>query len=262
MIVGAGFSGIGAAIDLDRAGFSDYLIVERATASAAPGTGTAIRASPSTSRRSATSSPSSPRATGRASTRPGEELRGYAERCADRYGLRDRRPLRDRGSTAPPSTRTSTCGGSRPSAGDELVARHLIDATGVLTQPKRPEIEGVDSFEGVTLHTARWDPDVELRRQARRRDRHRRLGGAADPGDRRRGRAADRLPAHADLVPAQARRRRSRAGCARCCAASRAAPAPARLLSQAFVELNFPLAAHFHSRLKLGTRIEGQAAGR
>lgn len=28
LIVGAGFSGIGAAIKLDRAGFSDYLVVE------------------------------------------------------------------------------------------------------------------------------------------------------------------------------------------------------------------------------------------
>ena len=38
----------------------------------------------------------------------------------------------------------------------------MIDATGVLTQPKAPDIEGVEAFAGTTLHTARWDQDADL----------------------------------------------------------------------------------------------------
>ena len=38
----------------------------------------------------------------------------------------------------------------------------MIDASGVLTVPKMPEIEGVDAFAGATLHTARWDHGQDL----------------------------------------------------------------------------------------------------
>lgn len=48
------------------------------------------------------------------------------------------------------------------SSGDQLTARNVIVATGVLTQPKPPDIAGVE-FVGTTLHTARWDHDIDLR---------------------------------------------------------------------------------------------------
>ncbi len=47
--------------------------------------------------------------------------------------------------------------------GEELVARHVVDATGVLTIPKRPSIPGVEAFQGVTMHTSRWDHSQDLR---------------------------------------------------------------------------------------------------
>ena len=47
--------------------------------------------------------------------------------------------------------------------GEEIVARHVIDATGILTNPKMPDIPGVETFAGTTLHTARWDHSVDLR---------------------------------------------------------------------------------------------------
>ncbi len=36
----------------------------------------------------------------------------------------------------------------------------VIAATGVLHQPKLPDIDGLDSFEGATFHSARWDHSV------------------------------------------------------------------------------------------------------
>ena len=71
VIVGAGFSGIGAAITLDKAGMGDYLIIEAGDGPAAPGTGTPIPVSPLTFRRSPISSRSSRAPTGRAPMHPG-----------------------------------------------------------------------------------------------------------------------------------------------------------------------------------------------
>jgi cyclohexanone monooxygenase len=41
--------------------------------------------------------------------------------------------------------------------GDEIAARFLVGSTGFLTNPKLPGIPGIDSFEGHSFHTSRWD---------------------------------------------------------------------------------------------------------
>ena len=41
--------------------------------------------------------------------------------------------------------------------GDELRARHVVMAIGPLSVPKLPGIPGLDSFQGHTFHTSRWD---------------------------------------------------------------------------------------------------------
>ena len=78
----------------------------------------------------------------------------------------------------------------------EVVARTLITGTGGLSEPRLPDIEGIDTFAGALFHSAALGPLGRPRRQAGRGDRHRRVG---DP-DRARGaagrRAPRRLPAH------------------------------------------------------------------
>jgi len=37
-----------------------------------------------------------------------------------------------------------------------------LNASGVLTVPKLPDIDGVDSFGGTVVHTARWDHGQDL----------------------------------------------------------------------------------------------------
>lgn len=41
-------------------------------------------------------------------------------------------------------------------------ADYLVGATGILHHPHHPAIEGLDRFAGRTVHTARWDPDLDL----------------------------------------------------------------------------------------------------
>ena len=45
------------------------------------------------------------------------------------------------------------------SRGDELSARFLVTAGGILHKAKLPAIEGIGDFEGRAFHTARWDYD-------------------------------------------------------------------------------------------------------
>ena len=40
---------------------------------------------------------------------------------------------------------------------DEIAARYVVSCTGVLSNPKLPNIPGIDTFRGHSFHTSRWD---------------------------------------------------------------------------------------------------------
>ena len=161
VIVGAGFSGIGAAIKLDKAGLGDYLVIE---AGEGPGgtwywntyPGIAVDIPSFSYQFSFEKSPNWTRTYAH-----GRELKAYAEHCVDKYGLR-------------PKIRFNTrvLGAAFDDAenlwridldnGDSVTARFLVNASGVLITPKLPDIDGVDSFAGLTMHTARWDHEQDL----------------------------------------------------------------------------------------------------
>ncbi len=46
--------------------------------------------------------------------------------------------------------------------GDAMRARHLILANGILTTPKLARIQGMETFQGDSFHTSRWNYDVDL----------------------------------------------------------------------------------------------------
>lgn len=79
----------------------------------------------------------------------------------DKYGVRRRTRLRSKvvGATFDDTTHLWRLD---LEDGVAVTARFVVGATGVLTQPKAPEIKGIASFEGTVMHTARWDHDVDL----------------------------------------------------------------------------------------------------
>lgn len=162
VIIGAGFSGIGAAIKLDEAGFSDFLILEQDDgvggawhANTYPGIAVDI---PSLSYSfSFEQNPAWSRVFAR-----GPELKSYAEHCVSRYNLRSRIRL-GTGVTAAAYDDRNHVWSLTTTDGREITARFVIGATGVLTQPKKPDIPGIDLFAGTTMHTARWNHAVSLK---------------------------------------------------------------------------------------------------
>lgn len=161
VIVGAGFSGIGTAILLDKAGMGDYVLIEAADGCGGtwhwntyPGVAVDI---PSFSYQFSFEQSADWTRT----YAPGRELKAYAEHCVDRYGLRPKirfgiRVLSAVFDDAADMWRIETDGG------ETVTARFLVNAGGVLTTPQLPDIDGVDSFAGVTMHTARWDHGQDL----------------------------------------------------------------------------------------------------
>ena len=49
----------------------------------------------------------------------------------------------------------------RTSAG-ELTSDVLVTASGALSEPRLPDIDGIDSFQGEVFHSARWRHDHDL----------------------------------------------------------------------------------------------------
>lgn len=161
VIVGAGFSGIGAAIKLDEAGLSDYLVIEAADGvggtwywNTYPGIAVDI---PSFSYQfSFEQSPDWSR-----TYAPGGELKAYADHCVDKYGIRSRIRFNTKVISAEFDDERALWR-LQTDPGDEITARFLISASGVLTVPNLPDIAGVESFDGITMHTARWDHSQDL----------------------------------------------------------------------------------------------------
>ena len=83
------------------------------------------------------------------------ELLRYANHVADRFGLRDGISLGTRvtGASFDESARRWEVHGT---GGEAWSARFLVMASGALSTPNQPALDGLDSFEGAIYHTADW----------------------------------------------------------------------------------------------------------
>lgn len=163
-IIGSGFAGMGLGIQLKQQGIDTFTIFEKADAIGG---------------------------TWRANTYPGAEcdipsalysysfenfdwpnkwshqpvIRDYLEHCADTYGLRPHLRMQT------PVTRIrwdDEAGAwdveAAPAGGEPVVERFdvVVSATGQLSRPRWPDIDGLDSFGGAVFHSAEWDHSVDL----------------------------------------------------------------------------------------------------
>lgn len=160
-VIGAGVGGLGAAIHLQRAGYSDYIIFERAddiggtwhsnrypdVAVDIPGIVYQF---------------SFEKYPGWSRTFPkGAEVRGYINMLADKYRLRSRIRL---------NTEVMRRDWDEDNhlwvltLNDEstLTARFVITATGAFVEPRVPDIAGLEAFEGSVIQTQSWNDNVQI----------------------------------------------------------------------------------------------------
>ncbi|MEU2789402.1 NAD(P)/FAD-dependent oxidoreductase [Streptomyces sp. NPDC007100] len=160
-VIGSGFGGLGAAVRLRRQGITDFVVLERA--GSVGGTwrdnsypGCACDVPSHLYSFSFAPNPEWPR---NFSGQP--HIRAYLERVTDTFGLRPHlrfdsevRSLRWNGDGLYWEIET---------ASGALTADVVVSATGPLSDPKVPDIPGLDSFPGKVFHSARWDHDYDLR---------------------------------------------------------------------------------------------------
>ncbi len=161
IVIGTGFAGLGMAIRLRQQGMTDFVVLERAAEvggtwrdNSYPGCACDVPShlysfsfelNPSWSR----------------SFSGQQEIWDYLRRCTDSYGLRPQirfhhEVLEAAWDHVGRRWRVRTNRG-------ELTCDVLVTGTGALSEPSIPGIPGLDSFQGTVFHSARWDPDCDLR---------------------------------------------------------------------------------------------------
>ncbi len=160
-IVGAGVAGLCMGIKLKKAGIASFTIFEKSDRlggtwydNSYPGAGCDVP-----SHLYCFSFEPNPDWSRKFSLQP--EIEDYLDQCAVKYSLF--RHIR---------FRTEIAGASfdeqlglwriRTPTGEEMVAHVLVSATGQLNRPHVPKLVGLDSFEGTTFHSARWNHDHDL----------------------------------------------------------------------------------------------------
>ncbi|HDZ56950.1 MAG TPA: NAD(P)/FAD-dependent oxidoreductase [Pseudomonas xinjiangensis] len=161
LIIGAGFAGIGLAIRLDKAGISDFLILEKAgdvggtwRDNSYPGAACDVPSH-------LYSFSFEPKADWTSKYAPQAEILAYIRHCAKKYHLGPRTRFSCEVSQAE-FDETLGLWQVATTEGEVLVARSLISACGQLNRPLYPAIPGVEDFGGEAFHSAHWRHDLDL----------------------------------------------------------------------------------------------------
>ncbi|MET9363693.1 NAD(P)/FAD-dependent oxidoreductase [Streptomyces sp. NPDC006632] len=161
-VIGSGFGGLGAAVRLRREGITDFVVLERA--GSVGGTwrdnsypGCACDVPSHLYSFSFAPNPDWPR------TFSGQEhIRAYLDHVADTFRLRPHIRL-DHEVTMMRWDAERLWWEIEVANGASLTADVVVSATGPLSDPKVPQIPGLDTFPGKVFHSARWDHDYDLR---------------------------------------------------------------------------------------------------
>ncbi|GAB3496301.1 flavin-containing monooxygenase [Amycolatopsis cihanbeyliensis] len=161
VIVGTGFSGLGQAIQLERAGIRDYVILEKAHEvggtwrdNSYPGCACDVQ-----SHMYSFSYEQNPNWSRSFSAQP--EIFEYLKGVADKYRLRERIRfgVEVTGARWDAEQRTWTVS---TTSGTEYVGQFLVAGVGGLHIPQIPALPGIERFTGRTWHSSGWDHDHDL----------------------------------------------------------------------------------------------------
>jgi cation diffusion facilitator CzcD-associated flavoprotein CzcO len=161
VIIGAGFGGLAAAIELKRAGIESFTVLERGAdvggvwqANAYPGAACDL---PSVIYQF--SYALNDDWSQRFGSQP--EIQRYVRDVAAEFGVLDHVRLETEVVAA--TFDEAGCSWSVEIAGGELIEADIVlCATGQLSRPRIPDVPGRETFSGAQFHSAEWDHDVQL----------------------------------------------------------------------------------------------------
>ncbi len=164
LVIGAGFGGLCAAIQLDEAGERDFVVIER-------GSDVGGTWRDNTYPGAACDVPSqlysfsfAPNPDWSMSFSPQPEIQAYIKRVADDSGTLDRFRFETtvESATWDDDAQRWVVVTTGPQGTTTYDARIVVSAAGGLSEPKLPAVRGIESFQGEIFHSARWDHDTDL----------------------------------------------------------------------------------------------------
>jgi cyclohexanone monooxygenase len=159
-VIGAGMSGIGAAIHMRRAGIEDFVVLERA---AEPGGTWRDNTYPGCACDVPTALYSysfAPKPDWSRAFAPQEEIRRYLLDVAAEHGVVDR--IRCGADVLGANWDQGRQRWLVQTNAGEYAAQVLVSATGPWSEPVVPDLPGLESFEGKVFHSSRWDHEHQL----------------------------------------------------------------------------------------------------
>jgi cation diffusion facilitator CzcD-associated flavoprotein CzcO len=160
LIVGGGFSGLGLGYKLKQLGIDDFMILERAAdvggvwnLNTYPGCNCDVP-----SHLYSFSFAPNPEWTSTYSPQP--EIRAYLQGCVDRFGLRGN--LRTGVVVTGAAWNDAEQRWEVDTSEGQWRAQVLVSAMGPLTEPRLPDVPGIETFTGKIMHSSRWDHDYDL----------------------------------------------------------------------------------------------------
>ena len=161
LIIGAGFAGVGLAIQLQKRGIDDFLVLEKAASVGGtwrdnhyPGAACDVPSH-------LYSYSFEPKTDWSRKFAPQAEIVAYIQHCVDKHQLAGK----IRCNTEVASAEFEQASGLWRvigKDGEHYLAQALVSACGQLNQPAYPRIPGLESFAGEAFHSARWNHAYDL----------------------------------------------------------------------------------------------------
>jgi cyclohexanone monooxygenase len=160
LVIGAGFAGLGTAIKLDEAGEPDYLVVDKGDSVGGTWRDNTYPGAACDVPSQLYSFSFAPNPAWSRSFSPQPEIHAYLQRVAEQSGVLDR--FRFGVAVEDAAWDDDEHVWQVTTSAGTVTADVVVSGSGGLSEPKLPDIEGIEDFAGEIFHSARWNHDYDL----------------------------------------------------------------------------------------------------